>query len=138
MNLRKRHYPSKFWFTLHNYTVNPSLLLPPKKTRAPTKTKIDNHLSSLAPHIQKSVYNGAIDKRKGEIRTEKYPLSSQQFILLRNLGASNKYSCLSQLEHTFDLQYKFNHKGYVRSIKNIQFRLQQSKPVVVGKMKLIN
>ena len=133
MNLRKHNYPPKFWAELHKYLGDPLPPLPPRKPRPLTKNKIDKCLEARNPRIQKLIYNGAVDKRKGEIRSGKLLLSVEQFKLIEKLGTTRSYKSVLLLEQAFDLQYSFNYKGYPRGIEHIQFRLQQQKSVIVGK-----
>lgn len=131
MNLRKRNYPPRFWFQLHHCSIDPSSLNPRRKYGTPTNTKIDTCLRPIIPHIQMLVYAGAIDKRKGEIRVGKYPLSSEQFTTIGRLGATHKYESVPLLEHCLNLECHFDHKGYARGIQNIQFRLQKRQPIIL-------
>ena len=132
MNLRKRNYPPRFWAEIYKYIRDPLPPPPPSKPRRPTKAKIDRCLTSLCPHIQKLIYNGAVDKRKGEIRSGKLPLNPQQFSLIEKFGTTRKYKEVLLLEQVLRLEYNFQHKSYARGIEHIQFRLQQQKPVIVG------
>lgn len=132
MNLRRKEYPSKFWLKLHTHKINFPTISPRKPCRKPTKQKLNSCISFLAPHIQKFVYDGAIDKRKGEIRSTKFPLSSSQFNTLINIDVNYTYRQVISLEQTLNLEYNFVHKGYNRGIKNIQFRVQIQRPVFVG------
>jgi len=90
MNLRERKFPPHYWLQLHNHTID---LLPPpeKKIRHPSKVKINKCLAALSPHLQKVIYGGAIDKHKGEIRSNKFPLSPEQFTVLKDFGVTRKY-----------------------------------------------
>ncbi|CAF2066737.1 unnamed protein product [Rotaria magnacalcarata] len=133
MNLRKKNFPPKFWLQLHNHTIDCSQVLPPKKHRNPSKIKVSNCLDFLSPHIQKFIYSGAIDKRKGEIRANKFPLSNEQYTVMNRLGVIHKYQSVFILQSEFQLEYNFIHKGYHRGVENIQFRLQKQKPIVDGK-----
>jgi hypothetical protein len=72
MNLRERNFPLHYWLQLHNHAINSSPP-PAKKIRHPSKIKINKCLVALSPHIQKMIYGIAIDKRKGEIRSNKFP-----------------------------------------------------------------
>ena len=132
MNLRERSYSPRFWFRLHHYSFDPSTLLA-TKPKAPTNKKIDSCLKPIFPHIQMLIYAGAIDKRKGEIRAGKYPLSAEQFATIGHLGATHKYDHVPLLERCLDLEYRFDHKGYARSIHNVQFRLQKRQPAILHK-----
>ncbi|CAF1509093.1 unnamed protein product [Rotaria sordida] len=132
MNLRPRNFPPNFWIQLHTHTINSLPTLSPKRTRNPSKKKVNSCVTFLSPHVQKFIYNGAIDKRKGEIRSHKFPLSPEQFTTMVNLGLTNKYQDVILLEHELKLHYNFIHKGYLRGIQNIQFRLQKQKPVITG------
>ena len=133
MNLRERNYPANYWLQLHQGSRERSPSPPRKKHRALRRHRVRTCLSPLSPHIQLFVYTGAIDKRKGEIRSSKFPLSPAQFSMMKILGASRKYEQVPLLEQSFDLEYQFRHKGYARGVKHIQFRLQAHKPVIVGK-----
>ncbi len=132
MNLRQYNYPPKYWLQLHNHTINPIPSPSPKKPRHPSNSKINKCLSSLIPHLQKVIYNGAIDKRKGEIRSSKFPISSEQFTIMNHLGLTHTYKPAVLLEQELKLEYNFIYKGYVRGTENIQFRLQKQKPVIPG------
>ena len=133
MNLRKHNYPPRFWIEIHKYIKDPLPPPPPRKPRTPKTDKLDRCLSSLCPHIQKLIYDGAIDKRKGEIRSGKVPLNPQQFHLIEKLGATGKYKDVLLLEQVLQLEYNFQYKSYSRGIEHIQFRLQEQKPVIIGK-----
>jgi hypothetical protein len=87
----------------------------------------------LYPHIQKLVYCGAIDRKKGEVRSGKIPINSEQFNIIQKLGTTHKYDQILLLEQILQLEYDFQYKGYHRGIRHIQFRLQKQKPVIVGK-----
>jgi hypothetical protein len=132
MNLRQYNYPPKYWLQLHNHTINPTPSPPPKKPRHPSNNKINKCLTSLVPHLQKVIYSGAIDKRKGEIRSSKFPISSEQFTLMNHFGLTHAYKPAILLEQELKLEYNFIYKGYARGIENIQFRLQKQKPVIPG------
>lgn len=136
MNLRVRNYPPKFWLRLHKHEIDPATP-PPRKHRRPSKNKIQNCLTSLSPHIQKFIYCGAIDKRKGEIRATKFPLSTEQFNIMKRLGLTRQYQPVFLLEAELQLEYNFIHKGYGRGIQNIQFRLQTQKPVIPGQYPIL-
>jgi hypothetical protein len=131
MNLRKRNYPPKFWLQLHKFTTA-SLLPLAKKRRRPSTIKINSCLTFLSPHVQKFIYTSAIDKRKGEIRSTKLPLSPEQFNVLNYLGLTHKYEPVVLLEQELQLKYNFMYKGYLRGVQNLQFRVQKQKPVVLG------
>lgn len=132
MNLRERNFPLHYWLQLHNHTIisAPSL---EKRTRHPPKTKINRCLVALSPHIQKVIYGGAIDRRKGEVRSYKFPLSREQFTVLQHFGLSGQYQQVVLLGEELQLQCDFEYKGYHRGIRNIQYRLQQQQPVIPGK-----
>ena len=132
MNLRKYNYPPKYWFHLHNHTINPLSLPSSKKPLYPSQIKINKYFSSLSPHLQKFIYSGAIDKRKGEIRSSKFPVITEQFTVMDYLGLTRTYKSAALLEQQLKLQYSFMYKGYIRAIHNIQFRLQKQKPVIPG------
>lgn len=132
MYLRKKHYPDKFWYRLHSCTVDPSQLIPvPKRKPLPTKTLTCLH--PLIPHIQQLIYLGAIDERKGQIRTGKFPLSPEQYEFLERIGTTFIYSPITHLENLLNLRYDFNYKGYRRSVYHVQFRLQKLKSIVLEK-----
>ncbi|CAF1500645.1 unnamed protein product [Rotaria sordida] len=137
MNLRIRNYPPKFWLQLHKHAID--LLLPPpsRKPRRPPRNKIKNCLTSLSPHIQKFIYCGAIDKRKGEIRASKFPLTIEQFNITKSLCLTRQYQPVVLLEEELKLEYNFIHKSYVRGIQNIQFRLQTQKSIVPGQYPIL-
>lgn len=138
MKLRDKDYPFKFWYQLHTCTLDPSTLLSVKKKKKPsTKTKIDSCLNSLVPHIQQTIYHGAIDRRKGETRTGRYSLSRAQYTLIETLGTTYKYGPVPELECYLNLQCCFRHKGYFRAVNNLQFRLQQLKSVVMSKQSIL-
>lgn len=137
MNLRQQKFPPKYWLQLHNHTLYPSPSLPPKSHRRPSKIKIDKCLVFLEPHLQKVIYNGAIDKKKGEIRSTKFPLSRDQFTSLQHLGVTNKYQQVDLLEQELQLVINFEYKGYLRGVQNIQVKLQQQKPVIFGKSAIL-
>ncbi|CAF1567017.1 unnamed protein product [Rotaria sordida] len=128
MNLHKYNYSPKFWIEIHKYTKDS---LPPP--RPSTKINLDKCLTSLSPHVQRLIYSDAIDKRRGEIRSGKLPLNSEQFTLIQKLGATRKYEQVLLLEQALQLEYYFEHKGYIRAIEHIQFRLQQQYPIIAGK-----
>lgn len=137
MNLRERKFPPKYWLQLHNHTLYPLPSLPPKTPRLPSKIKIDKCLVFLAPHVQKVIFNGAVDRKKGEIRSTKFPLSRDQFTSLQHLGVTNKYQQVNLVEQELQLVLNFEHKGYYRGVKNIQVKLQQQKPVIFGKSPIL-
>ncbi|CAF2155454.1 unnamed protein product, partial [Rotaria magnacalcarata] len=91
MNLRERNFPPHYWLQLHNHTINPLPSPPAKKPRHLSKIIINKCLAALSPHIQKFIYGGAIDKRKGEVRSNKFPLSPEQFAALKDVGVTHKY-----------------------------------------------
>jgi hypothetical protein len=91
MNLRRQHFPPNYWLHLHNHTLYPPPTLPPRKRRHPSKLKVDHCLASLSPHLQLFVYRGSIDKRKGEIRSSKFPLTPDQYFVLQDFGVTKKY-----------------------------------------------
>ena len=84
----------------------------------------------FSPNLQKFIYSGAIDKRKGEIRSSKFPLSTEQFTVMYHLGLTRTYKPAILLEQKLKLKYNFMHKGYNRGIENIQLRVQKQKPVI--------
>ncbi|CAF2266415.1 unnamed protein product [Rotaria magnacalcarata] len=137
MNLRQQNFPPKYWLQLHNHTLYPLPSLPPKIPRPPSKIKINKYLVSLAPHVQKFIYKGAIDKKKGEIRSTKLPLSRDQFTSLQHLGVTNKYEQVDLVEQELQLVLNFEYKGYYRGVKHIQVKLQQQKPVIFGKSPIL-
>ena len=137
MNLRQQNFPPKYWLQLHNHTLYPLPSIPPKTPRPPSKIKINKYLVSLAPHVQKVIYNGAIDRKKGEIRSTKFPLSRDQFTGLQHLGVTNKYQQIDLVEQELQLVLNFEHKGYCRGVKNIQVKLQQQRPVIFGKSPIL-
>ncbi|CAF1339737.1 unnamed protein product [Rotaria magnacalcarata] len=120
MNLRQQNFPPKYWFHLHNHTLYPLPSLPPKTPRPPSKIKINKYLVSLAPHVQKFIYKGAIDKKS-----------------LQHLGVTNKYQQVDLVEQELQLMLNFEFKGYYRGVKNIQVKLQQQKPVIFGKSPIL-
>ena len=130
MKLRKRNFPPKFWVQLHTHTIHPLPSLPPKRSRRPSKIRVNNCITFLSPHVQKFIYSGAIDKRKGEIRSGKFPLSPEQFTMMSHLGLTHKYEPVALLERELKLEYNFLYKGYHRGIENVQFRLQKQRPVI--------
>lgn len=130
MNLRDRQYPVKFWFTLHTYALDPKILLPKPKPRRPSTRQLTHGLDTLRSHLQSLIYFSSINRRKSDLRTGKYPLTSEQYSVMKKLGASHRYSNVSQLEGVLNLEYSFNYKGYVRGVSNLQFRLQTSKCAV--------
>ena len=133
MNLRQKNYPQSYWYQLHTHTIGSLPSLPAKKLRKPSKVKLNNCLTFLSPHIQKFIYSGAIDKRKGEIRSNKFPLSLEQYTVMHQLGVTKTYQSVISLESELQLEYMFRYKGYYRGIENLQFRLQKQKPIVHGK-----
>lgn len=133
MNLRKKNYPPRFWIEIDKYLKDLLLPPPPRKSRPPTTAKTDHCLTSLCPHIQKLIFDGATDKRKGENRSGKLTLNSEQYSLIEKLGSTRKYKEVLLLEQALQLEYTFEYKGYIRAIEHIQFRLQQQKSVIVGK-----
>lgn len=133
MNLRQHDYPPMYWLKLHRHIQDPLPPPPPKRTRPPTKNKLESCLLHLYPYIQKIVYCGAIDRRKGEVRSGKIPINPEQFNLIQRLGATQRYDQMLLLEHILQLEYDFHYKGYRRGIRHIQFRLQKQKSVIVGK-----
>ncbi|CAF1299091.1 unnamed protein product [Adineta steineri] len=132
MKLREKNFPQHYWLKLHNHIIDELPAPPLIKHRNVSKTKINNCITSLVPHIQKFIYCGAIDKRKGEVRSTHLPLSSEQFNVLNRLEVTRKYQSIIPLEEQLQLQYDFLYKNYFRGINNIQFRLQMQKPVIVG------
>ncbi|CAM4877835.1 unnamed protein product [Rotaria socialis] len=132
MNLRRKEYPPNFWLQLHTHTIDSPTHYQRKSYRQPTKRRLNNCITFLSPHIQKFVYDGAIDKRKGEIRATKFPLSSAQFNTIIDLGVNFTYQQVVSLEQRLNLKYNFLHKGYNRGIKNIQFRVQTQRPAFDG------
>lgn len=133
MQLRPKNYPPKFWLRLHTHTWIGDPPLPPRKARRPSEKKIDVCLSSLVPHLQWLVYRGSVDRKKGEIRSVKLPLSAQQFNVIEKLGATRTFSRVMPIEQAIQLQCNFEHKGYARGIDHIQFRLQTQKSIIPGK-----
>ncbi|CAF3973406.1 unnamed protein product [Rotaria sp. Silwood1] len=133
MSLRKHNFPPQFWIQLHKYTKDPLPPPAPRQPRPSAKNKIDKCLTSISPYVQKLIYTGAIDKRKGAIRSSKLPLNPEQFTLIQKLGATRKYEPVLLLEQALQLTYDFQYKGYLRAIEHVQFRLQQQKPVIAGK-----
>ena len=131
MQLREQNFPPHYWLKLHNHDIDE---LPPRpiKRRSPSKNKINNCITSLSPHVQKFIYVGSINRRKGEIRSTCFPLSSEQFHVLNRLGVTRQYQSVASVEGELQLQCDFEYKGYLRGIKNIQFRLQMQKPVIIG------
>ncbi len=137
MNLRERHYPPNYWLNLHHH-VQPTLPSPPpKQHRKPTKKRLDACLLHLYPYIQKFIYSGAIDKKKGHIRSGKIPLSPEQFGLIKKLGGGSQYASIPQLEQVLQIQCNFEYKGYHRGIELLQCRIQKQKPVINGKNALL-
>ena len=88
MHLRERNYPPQYWLQLHTHMIDVSPSSPPKRPRAPPSKKFNDCLSFLSPHIQKFIYSAATDKRKGEIRSSRFPLSREQYTLLHQIGVS--------------------------------------------------
>ena len=137
MLLRTRAYPLQFWLHLHKYHVDPKQLIPEKKKRTAGGFVIARHLTSVRIHLQQIVYVGAINNRKGEMRSTKIPVTSDQFNLISSLGATHRYDETIRLQQVLDLQYLFKYKGYERGIKNIQFRLQKRSCSVFTDKKLL-
>jgi hypothetical protein len=109
MNVRQRNYPPQFWLRLHKHLINP---IPPLiKRQHSSRIKLNTCLSTLSPHIQKFIYSRAIDKRKGEIRFSRFPLSPEQFNVLNHLGLTYKYEPLVSFEQEPNLEYSFIHKN---------------------------
>lgn len=133
MTLRKRNYPPILWLNLHKFTIDPWYLLPSVKHRHRKPVWIIGSLASSAPHVQRLICHGSIDKRQGEIRSGKYPSSPEQFSLIKRLSGSKRYASLTQIENSKDLEYEFLHKGDLSSSANVQFRIQKSKPTIHGK-----
>ncbi len=133
MNLRQHDYPPMYWLKLHCHIQDPLPPPPPKRTRLPTKNKLESCLLHLYPYIQKIVYCGAIDRRKGEVRSGKIPINPEQFNLIQRLNTTQRYGQILLLEQILQLEYDFEYKGYRRGIHHIQFRLQKQKSVIVGK-----
>ena len=132
MQLRQKIYPPNFWLRLHKWIQDP-LPPPAKKSRRPSNKNIDICLTSLVPHIQWIVYRGSIDRKKGEIRSGKLPISGHQFNLIQRLGATKTFNQVAALEQIMKIQYNFEHKGYFRAIDHIQFRLQTQNSIISGK-----
>lgn len=133
MNLRERHYPPMYWLKLHCHIQDPLPLPPPRRTRLPTKKRLESCLLHLYPYLQKFVYSGAIDRKKGEVRSGKIPINPEQFNLIQTLGGKQQYNQIPLLEQIFQFEYDFNFKGYRRGVRHIQFRLQTQKSVILGK-----
>ncbi|CAF1471100.1 unnamed protein product [Adineta ricciae] len=133
MNLRQHDFPPNYWLRLHNHTMYPPPSIPARTPRPPSTIKIEKCLVSLAPHVQKFIYNAAIDRRKGEIRSTKFPLSRDQLTSLKHLGVTNKYQRVDLLQQQLQVVLHFEHKSYLRGVQNIQVKLQQQKPVIFGK-----
>lgn len=133
MHLRELNYPSKYWFNLHNHVELEPRSEPLIKCRRPTQNRLNRCLLHLYPFIQRILYCGAIDRKKGHIRCAKTPINPEQFNLIEKLGGGSRYSQLEYLENILQLEYGFSYKGYRRSIVNLQFRLQKQRPVIVGK-----
>ena len=133
MNLRVRNYPPNFWLKLHNHTIDPLSSLPPKTFRPLSTVKKDKCLIYLSPDIQKFTYTGAIHKRKGEVKSSKFPISPEQYTILSHLGLTHKYKSVLLLEQQLKLEHNFVYKGYARGVEHIQFRLQKYKPVISGR-----
>lgn len=132
MNLRQRNFPPNYWIKLHTHTIYPLPPLEAKTPRHPSKAKVNSCVTFLSPHLQKFIYAGAIDKRKGEIRSGKFPLSPEQYTTMLKLGLTHKYEFNILLEQELKLTYRFIYKGYIRGVKNVQFHLQKQKPVIAG------
>ena len=124
MNLRERKFPPKFWLTLHTYTFDPHTLLIKPKSRPPSSKQLTHGLDTLRSHLQSLIYFGSINRRKGDLRTGKFPLTVEQFSVMKKLGASHQYKNVSELENVLNLEHPFEYKGYVRAISDLQFRLQ--------------
>ena len=137
MNLRKHYYPPKYWLNLHKHIQPSSISFPLKKKRQPTRKRLEVSLSHLYPFIQKSIYSGAIDRKKGHIRSGKVPVSPEQFGLIGRLGGTFQYQRLVRLEDILELRYDFEHKKYHRGVANLQFRLQRQKSVIFGRKPLL-
>ena len=137
MNLRRQHYPPNYWLNLHKH-IQPSIIsLPLKQKRQPTRKRLETSLSHLYPFIQKAIYSGAIDRKKGHIRSGKVPIGPEQFCLIARLGGTPQYQQLVQLEDILELRYDFEHEQYHWGVANLQFRLQEQKSVVFGRKLLL-
>lgn len=137
MNLRTLNYPQKYWFNLHNHIQCDPPLEAPRKHRHPTQNRLERCLLHLYPYVQRIVYSGAIDRKKGHVRSTKIPINPEQFNLIEKMGGCSRYNQIIQLENILQLEYSFEHKGYRRGIGNIQFRLQKQKSIFVGKRPLL-
>jgi hypothetical protein len=137
MNLRERNYPPNYWLNLHHHIQPASPFVSLKQHRKPTPKRIDSCLLHLYPFIQKIIYSGAIDRKKGHVRSSKIPITPEQFNLIKKLGGSYQYSEIVPIEETLKFQYDFQHKGYHRGVENLQFRVQKQKAVVLGKNPLL-
>lgn len=135
MILRNKLYPPKFWLALHRGSIDPRLLIR-RRRRKYKNTTVRQYLSSLAPHVQKFIFTGAVDRRKGETRSTKFPISPFQYSIMKTLGCSGTYECMPALEHMFELQFRFRYKGYHRAVRNVQFRLQIQRPFITKKISI--
>ncbi len=137
MNLRQRNYPPNYWLNLHNHIQPVSPFASLKQHRKPTPKRIETCLLHLYPFIQKTIYSGAIDRKKGHVRSSKIPITPAQFNLIKNLGGSSRYDENVLIEKILKFEYDFQHKGYHRGVENLQFRVQKQKAVVLGKNPLL-
>ena len=133
MYLRQLQYPPNYWWNLHHHIQTVSSFAPPKKHRKPKDERIETCLLHLYPFIQKIIYSGAIDRKKGHVRSLKILITPQQFNLIRQIGGSSQYSEIVPIEKTLNFEYDFEHKGYYRGVQHLQFRVQKQKVVVLGK-----
>ena len=84
MHLRERNYPPNYWLNLHHHIQPVSPFESLKKHRKPTPKRIETCLLHLYPFIQKIIYSGAIDRKKGHVRSSKTPITPEQFNLIKN------------------------------------------------------
>ena len=135
MILRNKLYPPKYWLELHRGSIDPKILIRRRRRKYKQNT-VHQYLSSLAPHIQQFIFTGAVDRRKGEIRSTKFPISPFQYSIMKTLGCSGTYEYMPSIERLFELQVQFRYKGYHRAVRNVQFRLQIQRPLITKKISI--